>query len=120
MSYDYFYLDFAHAAHLFTECKAIESAYYDPKNFEVNTFTLRSEYPFTSSLLLGVESSLLYFPKCHNIGNSFFVYFNYQLNCQLSCRFDFRYFHQNCSVLRTGLGPSYEAKNATFLINYAY
>lgn len=120
ISYDYFYLDFAHAAPVFSEHLTFESVYYDPKNFEVHTINLRSEYQFTRHFQLGVETAILYLPKCRNIGNSLFIYFDYRLTCRLSCRLDLRYFHQNRSVLRTGLGPSYEAKNATLLLRYVY
>jgi len=118
--YSYFYLNFRHAAPLFTQNSLSESAYYDPKNFEIHSIGLTSKYDFTEKLQVGGELALLYVPKVEDFAYSSFVYFNYQASDCLSYRLDVRYYYQTKGVTRTGTTGYYYADNVNFQINYAF
>lgn len=114
--YSYFYLDYQKRAPLFTQNGHSESAYYDPKNFEVHLIGVDSKYDITEKLQIGGEGALLFFPKANNIGYSAFGYLNYQFTDCWAIRLDMRYYYQNRSVLRDRISGFYNAKNANLQI----
>ncbi len=118
--YSYFYLSFDKPAPIFSQNGYSESAYYDPKNFEIHSIGIDSKRELAEDFLVGTEAALLYFPKARNFGYSGFIYFDYRLSDCWSCRLDLRYFYQNQTVTRTGISGYYHAENANFQIIYEY
>jgi len=118
--YSYFYLDFQKAAPLFTQNGQSESAYYDPKNLEIHSIGLYTNYDVTECLRLGGETALLYIPKCRNFAYSAFGYFNYQFACRWTMRLDLRYYYQNQSLGRHEITGYYNAESANFQVIYQF
>lgn len=120
ISYNYFFLNFRCPAPIFSENGFFESAYYDPKNFEVHALMLSTQRDYMPNLRLGAEFAGLFFPKANAIGGSAFVFGYYKFSQQLAVRLDLRYFYQSRSVLRNSLGRAYHAESANVELIYGF
>ncbi|OHE78591.1 MAG: hypothetical protein A3F67_07645 [Verrucomicrobia bacterium RIFCSPHIGHO2_12_FULL_41_10] len=118
--YNYFYLDFQKPASLFSQNGFIESAYYDPINFEVHEMGADTSYDISASMQLGGEAAVIYVPKCRNSGCAAFGYFRYLFSDRFSCRVDLRFYYQRQGVLRTGLTGDFHAESASLKVNYEF
>lgn len=118
--YNYFYLNFKNPAPLFSQNGRIESAYYDPINFEVHAVGADSHYALSETMETGGEATLIYIPKCRNWGCSGFGYFKYLISDQWSCRFDLRFYYQRQGVVRKGITGEFHAENASARIHYEF
>jgi tetratricopeptide (TPR) repeat protein len=98
--YDYFYLNFARPAPLFEQNGKIESAYYDPVDFQVHSAKLNIEHFFTQKLRAGVEGGLSYFPQNGSFANEVGAFIDYKVATHAEIKLDGHYYDQNESVGR--------------------
>lgn len=118
--YSYFFLDFQNPAPLFTQNGFTESAYYDPRNFEIHVIGINSTYDICDILQVGGEATTVYIPKCENFGYSGDAFIDYLFADQWSLRLDLRYFYQNRSVNRNGITGYYSANSANLQLRYQF
>lgn len=118
--YSYFFLNYLHASPLFIQNGKSENAYYDPKNLEIHSIGVYTNYDITECLRLGGETALLYIPKCRNFAYAAFGYFIYQFSCRWSLRLDLRYYYQNQSLGRHAITGYYNAESANLQLIYQF
>ncbi len=98
--YNYFYLNFANPAPIFTQNNNSQSAYFDPLGFQVHTGKVRIEHYFTRKLHMGLEEGVTFFPQNSSFGNAILGYIDYKIVTHLALRLAGQYFYQDDSISR--------------------
>lgn len=120
-AYNYFYLDIKdHPAPLTTGGDHVESAYWDPINFETHTLRLEYRQDYREHLSFGAEGALSYSPKSSGLSKAAFIYASYKFTQQSSLRFDVRWFDQNKGIDRQGETDRYWAANYTVALQHRF
>lgn len=120
ISYDYFFLNFTNKATVYPQYILTNSAYYDPKNFEVHVLTLRAQQDLSENVLVGAEAGFQYFPKGPCFGGFGHAFTRVKMGDRFSADFDLRYYWQNKSIVRTGFTGKYYAQTASCTLNYFF
>jgi len=110
-AYNYFYLDIEDPAPLTRSGDHVESAYWDPVNFETHTIRLEYRQDYNERLSFGAEGALSYCPKCSGLSEAAFLFTSYKFTGRSSLRFDIRWFDQNEGIDRQGETGHYWATN---------
>jgi len=119
-AYNYFYLDIKDPAPLTRGGDHVESAYWDPVNFETHTLRLEYRQDFREHLSFGAEGALSYSPKSGGLSKSVFLYTSYGFTERSSLRFDVRWFDQNKGIDRLGETDRYWAANYTIAFQHRF
>jgi len=118
--YNYFYLDFDDPAPLARSGDTVESAYWDPINFETHTLRLEFRRDYNEHLSLGAEAALSYAPKSRGFSKAAFLSATYRFTEQLSLLFDIRWFGQNRGIDRSGETDRYWATNYNIAFQFGF
>lgn len=119
-AYNYFYLDIKDPAPLARSGDTVESAYWDPVNFETHTLRLEFLRDYNKHLSLGAEAALSYSPKSGGLSKSAFLTASYRFMEQVSLRFDARWFDQKEGVDRLGKTDRFWATNYNIALQYRF
>lgn len=119
-AYNYFYLDIKNPAPLVRNKGTVETAYWDPINFETHTLRLEFRKDYHKLLSLDVEAALSYSPKSGGLSKAAFLSASYKLTEQSLLRFDVRWFDQNKGVDRLGENERFWATNYTISLQYGF
>ncbi|RJQ50205.1 MAG: hypothetical protein C4538_00475 [Nitrospiraceae bacterium] len=119
-AYNYFYLDIKDPAPVARSKDTVESAYWDPINFETHTLRLEYRQAFNKHLSLGAEAALSYSPKSSGLSKSAFLSASYAFTERSSLRFDARWFDQNEGVERLEEGDRFWATNYTIAFQHRF
>ena len=119
-SYNYFFLDYADPAPLYTENNASVAAYYDPINLEVHSLSAAYDLDITETLRAGGQVNISHLPKGNGLANALFGYVSLKLSRAHSIRLDGRYFYQDKGVDRTGTSGSFSARNVMLAYEYTF
>ncbi|HEY5974479.1 MAG TPA: hypothetical protein VIU41_07015, partial [Geobacteraceae bacterium] len=120
LSYNYFYLDYADPAPVFTENTASVSAYYDPTNLEVHTLGVSYASAPTAPVRYGGQWNISYLPKSNGVANALFGFASLGLTKSQAIRLDVRYFYQDKGVGRTGTSGHFSAENVMLAYEYTF
>lgn len=119
--YNYFYLNFAQPAPIFTQNNMSQSAYFDPISFQVHTGKIRVEHFFTKNLHAGIENGVSYFPQNGSFANAVASYVDYKIATHLAIRLAGQYYYQAGSVARTDSNTgSFWAKGVNLSLTYKF
>jgi len=119
-AYNYFYLNIKDPAPLVQKGSIVESAYWDPVNFETHTLRLEFRKACNKNLLFGAETALSYSPKSDGLSKAAFLSASYRLTKPLSLSFDVRWFDQNKGIDRLGETGRYWATNYNIGLKYRF
>lgn len=120
VAYNFFYLDIKDPAPIVQNKGAVESAYWDPTNFETHTLRLDLRKDYNRHLSLGAEAALSYTPKSRGLSKSAFLSASYRLTDQSSLHFDARWFDQDEGVERSDEGDRFWAVNYAVSFQYTF
>jgi tetratricopeptide (TPR) repeat protein len=120
IGYNYFYLDFKDPAPVYGEGSHVESAYFDPINFENHTLRLSYQHQNGDGLSYGGEGSLSFMPKNHGIGTLLSSFADWKLTKRFALRLDVRWFNSNRGIDRIGDTGSFRADNILLTFNYRF
>ena len=98
----------------------LESAYWDPVNFEAHTLRLEYRQEYREHLTFGAEGALSYSPKSSGLSKSAFLSAAYKFTEKSSLRCDLRWFDQNKGVERQGETDRYWAANYTMVFQHGF
>ncbi|UCD35642.1 MAG: hypothetical protein JSU90_02075 [Nitrospiraceae bacterium] len=119
-AYNYFYLDIKDPAPLTRTGDHVESAYWDPINFEIHTLRLEYRQDFRENLSWGAEGALSWSPKSSGLSTSAFLFALYRFTQRSSLRFDARWFDQNEGVDRLEEGDRFWAANFNIIYQHRF
>ncbi|MBI5666132.1 MAG: hypothetical protein HZC49_13745 [Nitrospirae bacterium] len=119
-AYNYFYLDIKDPAPLTNSGDHVESAYWDPEDFETHTLRLEYRQDYRKHLSVGAEGALSYSPKSDGLSKTAFLFLSYKFTEQSSLRFDVRWFDQNKGIDRQGTTDRYWAANYTVAFQHRF
>ncbi len=119
-AYNYFYLDINDPSPLTESGDHVESAYWDPVDFETHTIRLEYRQDYRQYLSVGAEGALSYSPKSDGLSKAVFLYASYKFTKQSSLRFDVRWFDQNKGIDRQGETDRYWAANYTVAFQHRF
>jgi hypothetical protein len=119
-AYNYFYLDINDPSPLTRSGDHVESAYWDPVNFETHTLRLEYRQDYREHLSFGAEGALSYSPKSDGLSKAAFLSTSYKFTEQSSLRFDVRWFDQNEGIDRQGETDRYWAINYTLAFQHRF
>lgn len=119
-AYNYFYLDIKDPAPLARSRDSVESAYWDPINFETHTLRLEFRTDYNKQLSFGAEGAVSYSPKSGGISKAVFLYAAYKFMERLSLRLDARWFDQDKGIDRLGETDRYWATNYNMTLQYRF
>ena len=120
IAYTYFFLDYRDPAPLYRENDQVESAYYDPINFETHALRLVFRHDNGERWFYGSEGALSYIPKSDGIGTYLSAFVAWRVKENLIVRLDARGFYQNQGVDRMGTTGYFWANNVMFKIDYRF
>lgn len=119
-AYNYFYLDIKDPAPLAQSRDKVESAYWDPINFETHTLRLEYRQDYSKQLAFGAEGAVSYSPKSGGVSKAGFLYAAYKFTKQLAMRLDARWFDQDKGIDRLGETDRYRAENFNMTFQYDF
>lgn len=119
-AYNYFYLDIKDPAPLAQGRDKVESAYWDPVNFETHTLRLEYRQDYNMQLAFGAEGAVSYSPKSGGVSRAVFLYAAYKFTKQLSMRLDARWFDQDKGIDRLEETDRYRAENYNMVFQYNF
>lgn len=119
-AYNYFYLDINDPSPLTESGDHVESAYWDPVNFETHTLRLEYRQDYREHFSFGAEGALSYSPKSGGLSKAAFLCASYKFTEQSSLRFDVRWFDQNEGIDRLGETDRYWATNYTIAFQHRF
>ncbi len=119
-AYNYFYLDMKEPAPLTKGGEYVESAYWDPANFETHTLRLEYRQDYREHISFGAEGDLSYTPKSGGLSMAAFLSASYRFTGQSSLRFDVRGFDQDKGIDRQGEADRYWATNYTVTFQHRF
>ncbi|WP_372679460.1 tetratricopeptide repeat protein [Desulfosarcina sp.] len=120
MAYNYFYLDYRDPAPLYRENDRVESAYYDPINFETHTLRLVFRHDNGERWFYGSEGALSYIPKSNGTGTYLSAFVGWRFKQDMTFRIDARGYYQNRGVDRVDTTGYFWANNVMFKFDYRF
>jgi tetratricopeptide (TPR) repeat protein len=120
IAYNYFYLDLKHPAPLYTSGSTVESAYFDPRDYQSHAIRTSLSLDLTAALSCGGELALGYIPKAEGIGTTLAAFLKWRIDRHFGLRLDARWYHQNKGVDRIGRTGSFQADNVVLELEYRF
>ncbi len=120
IAYNYFYLDYRDPAPLYHENDRVESAYYDPINFETHALRLVFNHDDGDRLFYGGEGALSFIPKSDGTGTYLSAFVGWRFKEDLMFRLDARGFYQNRGIDRLETTGYFWANNILFNFEYRF
>ena len=120
IAYNYFFLDYRDPAPLYRENDLVESAYYDPINFETHALRLVFRHDNGDRWFYGSEGALSYIPKSDGTGTYLSAFVGWRFKQNMIFRIDARGYYQNRGVDRVGTTGYFWANNVMFKIDYRF
>jgi thioredoxin-like negative regulator of GroEL len=120
IAYNYFYLDYLDPAPLYRENDRVESAYYDPINFETHALRLVFRHDNGNRWFYGGEGALSYIPKSNGTGTYLSAFVGLRFKENPTFRLDVREYYQNRGVDRMDTTGHFWANNVMVKIDYRF